>query len=186
MPGRIGQTRVGNPQSGAPGSKEGVAPGEIGRRGRSGVALLLGAALALASCAAPASHTPEPWASDPERAAALTERAARACRDSGRNGGVQPIRPFVTDGCSRFPDTEWNTRCCVEHDVEYWCGGSAEQRAAADAAFGACVADNAGAFAGWLMETGVRLGGHPTFPSSYRWGYGHPYRAGYPSAGSGD
>ncbi len=142
--------------------------------------------LAIASvgvgCAAPSHHTPEAWASDADAGAALTARAAAGCVASGRNGGVQPIRPFVTDGCSRFPDTEWNTACCVEHDVAYWCGGSAGERVAADEAFAACVADEAGGFLAWLMETGVRVGGHPIFPSSYRWGYGHPYAGGYPSA----
>jgi hypothetical protein len=95
---------------------------------------------------------------------------------------VRPIRPFVTDGCSRFPDTEWNTSCCVEHDILYWCGGDASARREADAEFGRCVSQEKGAFVGWMMETGVRIGGHPIFPSSYRWGYGHSYRLTYPSA----
>ena len=91
----------------------------------------------------------------------------------------------MTDGCSRFPDTEWNTHCCVEHDIAYWCGGTADDRAEADAAFGECVAEGAGSVMGWIMESGVRVGGAPIFPSSYRWGYGHPYVGGYPSAGPG-
>ncbi|MEM9177518.1 MAG: hypothetical protein AAGC67_20060 [Myxococcota bacterium] len=155
-------------------------------RGESGFrpALLAVVGLFLGSaCAAPTAHVPEPWASDAAAATRLTERAAARCVASGRNGGVQPVLPFVTDGCSRFPDTEWNTACCVEHDLAYWCGGTEAERAEADAAFGTCVAEGAGAFMGWLMEAGVRVGGHPVFPSSYRWGYGHPYTGGYPSAG---
>jgi hypothetical protein len=27
-----------------------------------------------------------------------------------------------------------------------------------------------------------RAAGHPAFPTSYRWGYGHSYRMSYPSA----
>jgi hypothetical protein len=83
---------------------------------------------------------------------------------------------------SSFPDTEWNLDCCVEHDIAYWCGGDAAEREAADAEFGRCVGENKNTFVGWVMETGVRLGGHPIFPTSYRWGYGHPYRMSYPSA----
>ena len=29
------------------------------------------------------------------------------------------------------------------------------------------------------MLTGVRIGGSPYFPTSYRWGYGWPYPRGY-------
>ncbi len=155
-------------------------------RGDTGLAWLVSAVglvvWVAAGCAAPTQHVPEPWASDPEAGARLSARAAATCEASRRDGGVPPAHPFVTDGCSRFPDADWNTRCCVEHDIAYWCGGTAEERAYADAVFGACVAAEAGDFMGWLMEAGVRLGGHPVFPSSYRWGYGHPYAGGYPSA----
>ena len=158
---------------------EGLARGEVRWRATAATSACLALAV---GCATPTRHVPEPWASDPVAGAALTERAATTCVASGRNGGVQPVRPFVTDGCSRFPDTDWNTACCVEHDLAYWCGGTAADREAADATFGACVAAKAGGFMGWFMETGVRVGGHPIFPSSYRWGYGHPYAGGYPSA----
>jgi len=154
-------------------------------RGEAAAATRVGALLPLLlvlACAAPTRHVPEPWASDPEAGALLAARAAAACQTSGGSGGVQPVRPFVTDGCSRFPDTEWNTQCCVEHDIAYWCGGTSEERAAADAAFGDCIAARAGGFMGWFMEAGVRVGGAPVFPTPYRWGYGHPYSGGYPSA----
>lgn len=162
-----------------------VAPSGFARGDRSLGARSLGvvgSALLALACAAPTTHVPEPWASDPEAAARLSARAVAACQASGGRGGVQPVRPFVTDGCSRFPDAEWNTRCCVEHDLAYWCGGTADERAAADAAFGECLDASAGGFMAGLMEMGVRLGGSPLFPSSYRWGYGHPYSGGYPSA----
>ncbi len=153
---------------------------EIGDRRR--VLLLVVVLAGVSACASPRSHTPEPYASDPVAAQALTERAHEFCAASGRNSGVSPIRDFVTDGCSRFPDFEWNVECCVEHDIAYWCGGTAEERLEADRVFGQCVSTNTNGFVGGLMRSGVRLGGHPFFPSSYRWGYGHAYRPGYPSA----
>lgn len=135
----------------------------------------------LVACA-PTEHSVEPYRSDPKAAAELTARAFATCVNSSRNSGTQPIRPFVTDGCSRIPDFEWNLACCVEHDVLYWCGGTAEERVQADDEFGACVSSQSNGFLGWFMRTGVRIGGHPFFPSDFRWGYGHPYRATYPSA----
>ena len=109
-------------------------------------------------------------------------KAAAECFLLGRNDRIQPVRSFTTDGCSLFPDADWNLECCVEHDIAYWCGGEADERRDADATFGRCVAGNSNAFLGWLMKTGVRVGGHPIFLTPYRWGYGHPYRPFYPSA----
>lgn len=143
--------------------------------------MAIGLGLAVA-CARPTDHTPPPYAGGTPEGAALTARAEAFCRAAGRNDGIPPARPFVTDGCSRFPDRSWNTSCCVEHDIEYWCGGSAKDRLRADDVFGACVADRSNAFLGGLMRLGVRFGGHPIWPTTYRWGYGHRYRFGYPSA----
>jgi hypothetical protein len=134
------------------------------------------------ACAGPTLHTPEPYRSDARAAAALEARAARYCAARYPDAAQQPTRPFVTDGCSRTFDREWDVECCIEHDIAYWCGGTREQRQQADAAFGACVATNTAKPVGWTMRLGVRLGGHPLFPTSYRWGYGHDYRACYPSS----
>ena len=41
--------------------------------------------------------------------------------------GQDPSYPFTTDGCTLWPDGFWQS-CCVEHDMAYWCGGSAEER----------------------------------------------------------
>ena len=49
----------------------------------------------------------------------LEKQAADACWQ--RTGQVPP-EPFTTDGCTWFPDGEWQS-CCVDHDVTYWCGG---------------------------------------------------------------
>ncbi len=144
------------------------------RRRLHGLALL-GTVLACA----PARHTVEPYRSDPDEARALEARAEESCRQT-RGTAALPEKTFVTDGCSAWPDAEGYVACCVEHDILYWCGGSAAQRLAADDDFGRCVAEGTSGFLGSSMRLGVRLGGHPIFPTHYRWGYGDAYRAGYP------
>ena len=138
----------------------------------------LGAIALLCACAN--NHSIEPYRSDPEAGHALRDRAAERCRAHRGPTAVPPERAFATDGCSRFPDTEWNQACCIEHDIDYWCGGDAAARKLADQTFGRCIADRKNGFYGWLMETGVRFGGHPIWPTGYRWGYGDAYRWGYP------
>lgn len=94
------------------------------------------------------------------------------------------ILPFSTDGCSAFPDghaeddTLWRD-CCIAHDLAYWAGGSYADRQAADEALALCVADVGEPEIAKLMLAGVRVGGSPFFPTSYRWGYGWPYVRGY-------
>jgi len=95
------------------------------------------------------------------------------------------MAPFTTDGCSMFPDhspsgkADWCV-CCVAHDLAYWRGGSADERVAADAALERCVRTASGdATLARTMLAGVRVGGSPYFPTSYRWGYGWPYGRGY-------
>jgi len=95
------------------------------------------------------------------------------------------IHDFSSDGCTLFPDgtpkdrTKW-CDCCFAHDIAYWRGGTAEERKAADQALRACVLARTGnkALADTMYE-GVRLGGHPAFPTWYRWGYGWKYGRGY-------
>ena len=134
--------------------------------------------LAVAACA-PRQHRIEPYRSDPVAAAALEARAVAIC-EQGHNGPrTPPDTSFVTDGCSLWFDDGWGEPCCVEHDIRYWCGGEAEERSAADESLRACVDANA---AGWLAESmwlGVQVGGHPIFPTWYRWGYGRSYRPWY-------
>ena len=95
------------------------------------------------------------------------------------------IIPFVSDGCSLFPDGSFKVRdkwtdCCRTHDRAYWQGGSADERKQADENLRDCV--RARTNDRNLAETiylGVRAGGHPAFPTGYRWGYGWPYGRGY-------
>ncbi len=95
------------------------------------------------------------------------------------------LAPFTSDGCSLFPDrapignADWCS-CCLEHDIAYWRGGTAQAREQADQRLKACVQDKTGdpALAD-TMYVGVRAGGGPYFLTWYRWGYGWPYGRGY-------
>lgn len=96
-------------------------------------------------------------------------------------GSTSRLQPFTTDGCSMFPDRDvlagkdWRC-CCVAHDVAYWRGGTAQARRAADAALQACVrAATQEPALGLTMQAGVRTGGTPYLPTSFRWGYGWGY-----------
>ena len=143
--------------------------------------MLLGIALMGFLGCASSGHTVEPFKSDAWAATALSARADQACRDRAPAQSRVLIRPFVTDGCSFWPDDDRYVACCVEHDIEYWCGGSREQRAAADEAFEVCVANGASPGLASVMRFGLGISGHPIFPVPYRWGYGSRYRGGYPS-----
>ncbi len=87
---------------------------------------------------------------------------------------AEPDRPFVSDGCSLWPDGDWG-QCCKAHDWAYWQGGTYWDRVHADAQLGECV----GGPMGWLMSVGVRLGGAAILPTRFRWGFGYDWpRAG--------
>lgn len=96
-----------------------------------------------------------------------------------------PLQPFRSDGCSLFPDrshllaADW-CACCVAHDLAYWRGGTAQQRAQADTDLKACVSQASGnPLLGPLMYAGVRLGGLPDWRTPFRWGYGWPQQRAY-------
>ncbi len=92
--------------------------------------------------------------------------------------------PFTTDGCSAFPDGTLEQKslwieCCIRHDLAYWKGGTYQQRLDADQSLETCVAKVGEPEIAQLMLAGVRVGGSPYFPTTYRWGYGWPYPRGY-------
>lgn len=94
------------------------------------------------------------------------------------------LRPFKSDGCSSFPDGTLQQknlwlRCCVDHDKTYWKGGTYQERLDADKALKQCVASVGQPEIAQLMLAGVRVGGSPYFPTTFRWGYGWPYPRGY-------
>lgn len=95
------------------------------------------------------------------------------------------LKDFTSDGCSLFPNGTISDRakwceCCLQHDIAYWHGGTEDERNKADEVLRACVLERTQDKA--LAETmyfGVRAGGHPVFPTWYRWAYGWPYGRGY-------
>ncbi len=94
------------------------------------------------------------------------------------------LKPLTIDGCSLFPDgtieqqSLW-VNCCIKHDISYWQGGTYDERAEADKNLQECVLDVGEPEIAKIMLAGVRIGGSPYFPTSYRWGYGWPYPRGY-------
>jgi hypothetical protein len=105
---------------------------------------------------------------------------ANGCQFSGQ----KVIKAFATDGCSDFPEGTpsnknlWH-RCCIAHDLKYWAGGTADERLQADMELRACVKSVGEPAIAELMLAGVRVGGSPWWPSSFRWGYGWPFTPGY-------
>lgn len=94
--------------------------------------------------------------------------------------GQGTLQPFTTDGCSRFPDgtpaqNDLWLDCCIAHDAAYWKGGTYQERVEADQALQTCVAKVGQPKIAALMRAGVRAGGSPYWPTSFRWGYGWPY-----------
>lgn len=125
---------------------------------------------ALAAGCAPLQHSIAPYDRDAAQARQLEARAADACGRQ-RTDGALPTYPFTTDGCTLWPDAPW-LECCIVHDMAYWCGGPAEQRALADRSLRECVsATGHGTTAAW-MHFGVRIYGGPLWPFPWRWGYG--------------
>lgn len=103
----------------------------------------------------------------------------------GSCASAKQIRDFTSDGCSLFPDGNFNNRtlwcdCCLTHDISYWRGGTEEERKKADQELRQCVLARTKSKAlAAMMYEGVRGGGHPAFPTWYRWGYGWDYGRGY-------
>lgn len=94
------------------------------------------------------------------------------------------LKPFTSDGCSAFPDGTLQQQslwlnCCIKHDLAYWKGGTYQERLDADLGLEQCVTGIGEPNVGKLMLAGVRVGGSPYWPTSYRWGYGWSYPRGY-------
>ena len=88
------------------------------------------------------------------------------------------IHNFTSDGCSMSPDgsvilvkTEF-IPCCVQHDVAYWAGGTAQQKLEADNNLRICITQNSNAFVGSIYYRSVRFAGGPHLPTAFHWGYG--------------
>lgn len=146
-------------------------------RRRALAASAIAATLAVLGCNAQRT-TLWPYSVDRELDGLVSARAAATCRCL-RGGADLPMRAFTTDGCSASPDGDW-VGCCVAHDIEYWCGGSAEDRRHADDRFALCVErlGHAPALAR-TMKAAVRAGGAPRTGLPWRWAYGWSGVRGY-------
>jgi len=140
----------------------------------------VGAIVMIALGCAPTTHTPQHYRLDHAAARAIEARAYETCEETG--GDTRTLEhPFVTDGCTFILDswsagTSW-LECCVEHDIAYWCGGSAERRREADKQLRQCVSREHSGWMGAILWLGTRTGGHRLVPTRWRWGYGHDYPA---------
>lgn len=90
------------------------------------------------------------------------------------------LQPFTSDGCSAFPDGSFQYNelwlaCCYAHDYAYWKGGTYSERMDADLDLRTCVAKVGEEEVALIMLAGVRVGGSPFFPTTFRWGYGWSY-----------
>jgi hypothetical protein len=95
------------------------------------------------------------------------------------------LKPFVSQGCPRFPNgieypnqDKW-ALCCVQHDVSYWKGGTAEDRAEADKQLRACIIEQNEPNTAGLVYLGVRHADTETHGTTHRWGYGWVINRGY-------
>jgi hypothetical protein len=90
------------------------------------------------------------------------------------------LEPFTSDGCSAFPEGTFKQNqlwlnCCSAHDLSYWKGGTYNERIDADNTLKACVSLVGEPEIALIMLAGVRVGGSPYFPTTFRWGYGWGY-----------
>lgn len=86
------------------------------------------------------------------------------------------LQPFVSNGCSVFPDGD-TYGCCYVHDMAYWAGGTQADRRKADRALEQCAADvtgygSVGHAVGGIMYAAVTIFGAPGVPTKVKWGYG--------------
>ena len=97
-----------------------------------------------------------------------------------KSSNADTLKAFTSDGCSAFPDGTFKQKelwlsCCIQHDYDYWQGGTYQQRLASDQALKSCVANVGQPKIAALMLAGVRVGGSPYLPTKFRWGYGWSY-----------
>lgn len=85
---------------------------------------------------------------------------------------------FKSDRCTLFPDGDY-AACCVEHDKDYYFGGTLAERRASDKRLRECVRSKG---KGWkrrflsnVMFLGVRVGGVHFLPTPFRWGFGNKF-----------
>lgn len=95
------------------------------------------------------------------------------CTSIPESPRLPPIACHV-DGCTMAPDLDFAS-CCNAHDEQYWLGGTAESRLAADGELRQCIADHGHPGLANIYYFGVRVLGSPLLPTPWRWGFGWPY-----------
>ncbi len=94
--------------------------------------------------------------------------------------------PFTTDYCTGYPEGTlaqpglWS-KCCVEHDLYLWAGGSKNDRKQTDQRLRKCVAATGASLHSQLIYLGVRLGSYsPLKFKGKDWGNGwNPRRSNF-------
>lgn len=141
---------------------------------------LIASVLLTSGCTA-TSHAIAPYENNKEEAERITAIASAYCINK-RGANNQPPNQFTTDGCSMWPDEIGNdswSKCCIQHDIAYWCGGTEKDREEADRRLQECVTGETTAFWGDVMYLGVQLGGAPWGIMHWRWGYGWDWPRNY-------
>lgn len=86
--------------------------------------------------------------------------------------------PFSTDFCTAYPEGTFShpnlwAKCCVEHDLFLWAGGSKKDRNEVDKNLKRCVAGTGATIHSKLIYFGVRLGSYsPIKFKGKLWGNG--------------
>jgi hypothetical protein len=102
-----------------------------------------------------------------------TNQSAGAAAIVADDKRKDPPPDFKGDGCSKFPDGDYED-CCFAHDKEYYRGGTKAERRAADKRLAQCVRAKGHKYISRMMYLGVRVGGMAFLPTSFRWGFGQP------------
>lgn len=86
------------------------------------------------------------------------------------------LTPFVSDGCSSSPDGFVEgaelLECCLIHDVQYWKGGTLEEKQQADAEFKMCLDKRTFPWMAQIYYQSVKVGGDADLGAPWAWGYG--------------
>lgn len=91
---------------------------------------------------------------------------------------AEDLKIFTTDFCTGYAEGTRNepkkwAHCCVEHDLNFWVGGTAEEREQADLGLKKCVAATGENEQAQIIYMGVRLGYYsPYHIKEMRWGNG--------------
>lgn len=82
------------------------------------------------------------------------------------------LKSFETDGCTFFFDKmgkrDWK-KCCLEHDIKYYIGGTKKRKKSVDRELKSCVKEAGGDFWAFIMHSGVKIGHLSPVKSKYAW-----------------